>query len=108
MFRSADILVFTASRYPAVYFAEMTAMFQCMSSRNAILAEDTPGVRGAIRHGKTAYLIPIDRPVKLAEGIIELVRDDGLRKYIGRRARERLEQQYTWQALGKKAKELFQ
>ena len=108
MFRSADILVLTASRYTAVYFAERTTMFQYMSSSNAILAEDTPGVRGAVRHGETAYLIPIDRPEKLAEGIIELVRDDGLRKYIGRRARERLEQQYTWQALGKKAKELLQ
>ena len=108
MFRSADILVLTASRYPAVYFAERTTMFQYMSSSNAILAEDTPGVRGAIRHRETAYLIPIDSPVKLAEGIIELVRDDGLRKYIGRQARERLEQQYTWQALGKKAKELLQ
>jgi glycosyltransferase involved in cell wall biosynthesis len=108
MFRSADILVLTASRCPAVYFAERTTTFQYMSSSNAILAEDTPGVRGAVRHGETAYLIPIDRPEKLAEGIIELVRDDGLRKYIGRRARERLEQQYTWQALGKKAKELLQ
>ncbi len=46
--------------------------------------------------------------MKLAEGIIELVRDDGLRKYIGRQARERLEQQYIWQALGKRAKELLQ
>ena len=104
MFCSADILARTASRYPAVYFAERTTMFQCMSSRNAILAEDTPGVRGVISYGEAAYLFPIDRPEKLAEGIIELVRDDGLRKYIGRRARERLEQQYTWQALGKKAK----
>ncbi|MFZ8809013.1 MAG: glycosyltransferase family 4 protein [Pyrobaculum sp.] len=108
MFRSADILVLTASRYPAVYFAERTTLFQYMSSSNAILAEDTPGVRGAVRHGETAYLTPIDSPQKLAEGIIELVRDDGLRKYIGRQARERLEQQYTWQALGKKAKELLQ
>ncbi len=108
MFCSADILVHTASRYPAVYFAERTAVFQCMSSCNTILAEDTPGVRGVIRYGEAAYSIPIDRPEKLAEGIVELVRDDGLRKYIGRRARERLEQQYTWQALGKKAKKLLQ
>ncbi len=108
MFCAADILVLTASRYPAVYFAERTTMFQYMSSSNTILAEGTPGVRGVIRHGETANLIPMDSPVKLAEGIIELVRDDGLRKYIGRRARERLEQQYTWQALGKKAKELLQ
>jgi len=107
MFRSADILVLTASRYPAVYFAERTTMFQYMSSSNAILAEDTPGVRGAIRHGETAYLVPIDRPEKLAEGIMELVRDDGLRKYIGRQAREYLEQQYTWRALGEKAMELL-
>jgi glycosyltransferase involved in cell wall biosynthesis len=99
--------VLTASRYPAVCFAERTTMFQSMSSSNAILAEHTPGVRGAIRHGETAYLIPIDRPEKLAEDIVELIRDDGLRKYIGRRAQERLEQQYTWQALGKKAKELL-
>jgi glycosyltransferase involved in cell wall biosynthesis len=107
MFHSADILVLTASKYPAVYFAERTTMFQYMSSRNAILAEDTPGVRGVIRHGETAYLVPIDRPEKLAEGIMELVRDDGLRRYMGRRAREHLERYYTWRALGKKAMELL-
>jgi glycosyltransferase involved in cell wall biosynthesis len=107
MFCTADILVHTASRYPAVYFDEMTAMFQCMFPRNAILAEDMPGVCGAIRHGKTADLTPIDRPEKLAEGIIELVWDDGLTKYQGRQARERLEQYYTWQVLGRKARELL-
>jgi len=107
MFRSADILVLTASRYPAVYFAERTTMFQYMSSGNAILAEDTPGVRGVLRHGETGYLVHIDSPEKLAEGIMELMRDDGLRKYLERQARERLEQYYTWQVLGRKARELL-
>jgi len=107
MLCSADILVHTASRYPAVYFAEMTAMFQYMSSSNAILAEDTPGVRGVLRHGETGYLVHIDSPEKLAEGIMELMRDDDLRKYLGRQARERLEQYCTWQVLGRKARELL-
>jgi len=107
MLRSADVLVLTASKYPAVYLAERTTMFQFMSSGNAILAEDTPGVRGVLRHGETAYLVPVDSSEKLAEGIIELIKDDALRRYIGRKARDLLEREYTWDVLGEKARRLL-
>jgi len=82
-------------------------MFQYMSSGNAILAEDTPGTRGVLRHAETAYLVPIDSPEKLAEDIMDLARDDGLRKYIGRKARELLEREYTWKVLGERAEKLL-
>jgi len=107
LLHSADVLILTASKYPAVYLAERSTMFQYMSSGNAILAEDTPGVRGVLQHIDTAYLVPLDNPRAMADGILQLLNDDGLRKYIGRRARKLLEQYYTWRVLGERAKRLL-
>ncbi|RFA93496.1 glycosyl transferase [Pyrobaculum aerophilum] len=102
--RSADILVLTGSKYPSVYLAERTTMFQYMATGRAILAEMTLGVRGVLRHGETGYLVEIDKPESIADAILELVKDDGLRKYIGRNARFQLEQYYTWDKLYERAK----
>jgi len=64
----------------------------------------TLGVRGVLRHGETGYLVEIDKPESIADAILELVKDDGLRKYIGRNARFQLEQYYTWDKLYERAK----
>lgn len=107
-FRNADIMVMTGSRYPAVYLAERTTMFQYMASGNAIVAESTLGVRGVLEHGKDAYIVELDKPEKLAEAILELARDEGLRKYLGKNARAKLERDYTWEKLSEKARELLE
>lgn len=107
-FRNADIMVMTGSRYPAVLLAERTTMFQYMASGNAIVAESTLGVRGVLEHGKDAYIVELDRPEKLAEAILELARDEGLRKYLGKNARAKLEREYTWEKLSEKARKLLE
>lgn len=105
--RSADILVLTGSRYPAVYLAERTTMYQYMATGNAILAEATLGVRGVLTHGETGYLVELDNPGKMAEAILVLAADEGLRRYIGRNARSLLERHYTWEKLIEKARSIL-
>ncbi|WP_241428833.1 glycosyltransferase [Pyrobaculum arsenaticum] len=107
-FRAADIMVMTGSRYPAVYLAERTTMFQYMASGNAIVAESTLGARGVLEHGKDAYIIELDQPIKLAEAILELAKDEGLRKYLGKNARVKLERSYTWEKLAERARKLLE
>ncbi|MEM3994284.1 MAG: glycosyltransferase family 4 protein [Thermofilum sp.] len=107
-FRAADIMVLTGSRYPAVYLAERTTMFQYMASGNAIVAESTLGTRGVLEHGKDAYIIELDQPKKLAEAILELAKDEGLRKYLGKNARVKLERTYTWEKLAERARKLLE
>lgn len=107
-FRTADIMVLTGSRYPSVYLAERTTMFQYMASGNAIVAESTMGTRGVLEDGKDAYLVELDNPTKLAEAILELVKDEGMRRYLGKNARTKLERYYTWEKLSRKAQDILE
>lgn len=94
--RASHVLVLTASRMPGVYLAERTTMYHYMSSGNAILAEDTPGVRGVLRHRETAYIVGFDDTIQMAKGIYTVISDATLRNRIGLNARRLLEEKYSW------------
>jgi len=100
-----DVKFLTASRYPAVYFAERTTMFQYMASGGAILAEKTPGNSGVLKHEINAHLIKLNDIEGLAQALGKLIRDDELRESLGRSARRDVEKYYNWDILSKVARD---
>jgi len=99
LLRSLHIRVLTATKYPPVYFAERSTMFQYMASGGAILAEGTPGNSGVLRHGYNAYIVGIDDVQALANGLRVLIEDHKLRSALGYNARRDVEEKYSWDVL---------
>jgi len=104
LLRIMDIKFLTASKYPAVYFAERTTMFQYMASGGAILAEKTPGNSGVLKHGINAYFVKLNDIEGLAQALEKLIRNDEFRESLGRSARRDVEKYYNWDVLSKLAK----
>jgi len=102
MFRAADICILPASRYPPVYYAERMKMFEYMASGRAIIAEDTPGVRGVLRDGYNAIISRLDDLEELSQKALTLMENRELREYLGEKAFRDLVSNYEWRVLVQK------
>jgi len=68
-------------------------VLESMSCRRPVIATDVGGVREAI--GEYGYLCKPGEPGELAQGIIEFLKDDERRIRLGRKARERILDNFT-------------
>jgi len=99
MFRAADICILPASKYPPIFYAERMKMFEYMASGRAIVAEETPGVRGVLKDGYSALFSKLDDAEDLATKVVTLAEDRELRKYLSQNAFKDLVQNYEWGVL---------
>ena len=70
-----------------------------------ILATGRLGERATGRKcdGETGILVEPDRPDELAQAILALAGDEALRRRMGRAGRRRVEEQFTWNAVARRA-----
>ena len=99
LLRALDIKVLTATKFPSVYLAERSTMFQYMTSGGAIIAEKTPGALGVLRHMYNAYMVNLDDINAMAQAMLELINDKELRNKLGINARRDIETTYNWRAI---------
>jgi glycosyltransferase involved in cell wall biosynthesis len=60
-----------------------------------VVTTDAGGVSEMVRHGENALLIPCDDDTQLYESLLTLIRNPEMRKAIGRRAMETIEQGFS-------------
>ncbi len=91
-YAASDLLVLpSTSRLEAFGIAALEAM----ASGKPVIVSDVPGVREVIEEGREGLRIdPIDAS-DIAVKIRTLLEDEGLRKEMGRRAREKVERQFS-------------
>jgi glycosyltransferase involved in cell wall biosynthesis len=71
------------------------AALEAMASGKPVIVSDVPGVREVIEEGREGLRVdPIDAE-DIAAKIQTLLEDEGLRKAMGRRAREKVERQFS-------------
>ena len=63
-------------------------ILEAMRAGLPVIASDVGGVREAVVDGVTGYLVPRDDVQALAERLRRLIRDNGLRTTLGKRARD--------------------
>lgn len=63
------------------------SLLEAMSSGKAVVASDIPGINDVITDGEDGILVPPGDPSALAEAILALRGDEGLRKKLGANAR---------------------
>ncbi|MFQ5654682.1 MAG: glycosyltransferase, partial [Planctomycetota bacterium] len=78
------------------FFGSPTKLFEYMAMGRAIVASDLAQIGEVLEHRRSAWLVPPGDPAALAEGIGALLEDPGLRRRLGREARELAVERHTW------------
>ncbi len=65
-----------------------TFLLEAAASGRAIVASDIPGCRSVVKDGYNGFLVPPNDAPKLAEALLKLIRDPGLRNRMGKAGRE--------------------
>ena len=68
----------------------------------AVVAGISGGVSDAVTHGETGLMVPGDQPDRLADAIIELLRDPERRRRLGEAGRKRVEEELNWRVFTEK------
>lgn len=71
-------------------------LFEYMASRRAIIATDLPVMSEVVRDGTTALLVPPGDSATLAQAIMRLRDNPGLREFLADAAYKRVMSRYTW------------
>lgn len=99
---AADLLLMPYSRScPTV--AEMCPlkMLEYMAAGRAILATDLPALRGMLRPGENAWLVPPDDGPALAAGVARLLGDPPLARRLGESARRAVQDHGLTERVGR-------
>ena len=82
------------------------AFLEAMSAGKPIVANDVDGAGDVVIEGETGFLVPPQRPDKMAARILTLLRDEDLRNRMGALARERSED-YSVQRMNSSVTSLY-
>lgn len=59
------------------------ALLEAAACSRPVVGTDIPGNREIVRHGENGFLVPVKDPEALAETLIKLIEDPGLRRRMG-------------------------
>jgi glycosyltransferase involved in cell wall biosynthesis len=77
-------------------------MFEYMAMEKAVVATEVGDLPYHVDYGKAGLLAKSNDPLDLANKILILAHDEKLRKSLGKAARERVMEYYSWENLAKK------
>ncbi len=66
------------------------------------------GIKETIKEGFSGFHVKPDIPKVLAEKLILLLKDEALRKTMGKQARERAEKEYSWKIIAEKTSRIYE
>jgi glycosyltransferase involved in cell wall biosynthesis len=74
------------------------AAIEAMASGTAVVASRLGGLPEVVEHGVTGFLVEPGNVAELRERLAQLLGDRGLAERLGRNARERFLERFTWEA----------
>ncbi len=80
---------------------------ESMASERPVVLSDIPGVREVVQDGRSGLLSRPTDPSDLAEKINTLIDDPSLREKMGKRGRQRVLENFTWDVVGKQFREIY-
>jgi len=83
------------------------SILEAMASGKPVIATRVGGNPELVLEGKTGFLVPSAEPEKLAETIIQLLKDEKLRKKMGEEGRKRVMEKFSRESMVKNYEELY-
>lgn len=84
---------------PSYYEGLPTVLLEAMASGVPVIATSIGGSRDVISNNVDGFLVPPKNPLKLAESINMLLSDYALRDRLGKNARKKIIEKYTWEKI---------
>ena len=82
-------------------------LLEAMASAKAIVATNVAGIPEALRDGREGLLVAEKDPSAIAAALEELIESQELRERLGVAARQRVEEDLSWQNAGEKFESLL-
>jgi glycosyltransferase involved in cell wall biosynthesis len=92
---------------PSFYENCPLAMLEAMASGRPIVASNISGISELVTHEKDGLLTQCGNVDQLAETIITLIEDDGLRKKLGRNARRSVQVHNDWKKVATEVSDYY-
>lgn len=92
---------------PSYYEGLPTTLLEAMSCGIPSIATDVEGSSELVEDGENGLLVPPRNPERLAEAILRLLDDDGLRKKLGDNARRHVVNNYDWEIITNKIEKIY-
>jgi glycosyltransferase involved in cell wall biosynthesis len=106
---------------PSIYEPFGIINLEAMACGTPVVASAVGGIPEVVVPGETGLLVPVEQmqeapfePVNadafafhLAEAINELMRDEARRRSMGRQARRRVEEVFSWDAIARRTADLY-
>jgi glycosyltransferase involved in cell wall biosynthesis len=83
------------------------AILEAMANKTAIIATETEGAKELLQDNETATLVPIKEPLKLAEAIETLLKDQGKRETFAEKAQTFAEKHFSLDEMIEKTENLY-
>ncbi len=99
---AADVLAI-----PSLYEGTAGAAIEAMALRCPVVCTDVTGVRGILRDGDNALLVPAAEPARLADGLVRALGDDQLAEALRRRGLADFEERFTIEAAATRMEDLY-
>ncbi|RME06219.1 MAG: glycosyltransferase family 1 protein, partial [Anaerolineae bacterium] len=99
---AADVFVL-----PSLWEGLPIALLEAMGAGRPVVATRVEGVEDVLENGVNGLLVPPGDSAALAEAITRLLADADLRGVLGRRARQRVEQDFTIEKMCRAYEQLF-
>ncbi len=80
---------------------------EAMACATPVVGARVGGIKTSVANGETGYLVPPRDPEALAERVLRLLSDPALQFRVGRAARRRIEEHYTWEHVATLAADTF-
>lgn len=107
---------------PSIYEPFGIINLEAMACETAVVASAVGGIKEVVVDGETGFLVPLEQmnqsPFEatnreqfardLAKRVNQLMGDPQLRERFGKAGRKRVEQQFSWTAIAKKTKQLYE
>ncbi|HYV36790.1 MAG TPA: glycosyltransferase [Gemmataceae bacterium] len=83
-------------------------VLEAFAARVPVVGTAVGGVPEVIENGRSGYLVPAGDAAALADKIGQVLRDDDVRREMGQRGRQRMEEQFTFAAQSVQYQRLFE
>jgi D-inositol-3-phosphate glycosyltransferase len=80
---------------------------EAMACATPVVGSRVGGIKTSVADGETGYLVPPREPEALAGRVLRLLSDPALQFRVGRAARRRIEEHYTWEHVATLAADTF-
>ena len=87
----------TISVFPSLRESFGVSVVEAMACEKPVVVSNVGGLPEVVEDGVTGIVVPVANAQKLAEAIDKLVKDEDLRKRMGKQGRARVERLYNWE-----------